>query len=287
VPSKPEFGSGSAGGRYYSPARRVWSLVLSVVAFTVVTPLSVLVAAKLGSKPTHWSGATVADFTLPFDPFRFPSAPPESASQLLSASMDQDQGDTGDLGPSWYDAGAQEVVLGAVTPRGEEMRRALANGAGAKWRIQRVAHSARALQAAGNEVIELSDHGIVMTTIDGEHNRVVAATLRLSHALLTTIDHRYGDAVVLVYTPFQPPAYLNEPPPNPPSLWSRTNPPVAWWTLTTGFPWHLGLVALGVIALWTSPRLRRRPTSRQDPDPARRGDFRPYRGSKSPHLPNG
>jgi len=111
-----------------------------------------------------------------------------------------------------------------------------------------------------------------MTTIDGEHNRVVAGTTRLSHPLLATIERRYGDAVVLEYAPFQPPTYLNEPPPDPPSFWSRTNPPAAWWTLATGFPWHLGLVTLAVIALWTSPRLRRRSPRAASAPPADLGE---------------
>jgi hypothetical protein len=247
MPSKPEL------------RRTVWRLVVTVVAFTLGTPLLVLVTAKLGPAPTHWSGTSLG-FDLPFDAVGGPPAGvTEEMNLLLSQSYDQDQGDTGDLAPSWYDAGARRVVLGAVTARGEELRRALATGYPAdRWRVERVRNSSRALEAAGNEVINLSESGIFMTAVDAQHNRLQVTTTRLSHALFATINGRLGDMVQLRFAPLDGPGYLDEPPPNPPSLWSRTQPPATWWTLTTGFPWHLGLVTLGVIVLWTSPRLRQR-----------------------------
>jgi hypothetical protein len=259
------------GGRW-TLRRTVCNVVLTVVGFVVVTPLSVLAAAKLGPPPTHWSG-TPLRLEIPFDDLDGPPAgATEEMNLLLSQSNDQDQGDTGDLAPSWYDPGTRRVVLGAVTARGEEMRRALATGYPAtRWRVERVRNSAHVLEAIGNEAVSLSEYGIFMTVVDAEHNRVQVTTTRLSHALFVTITERFGDTVQLRFAPLSGPGYLGEPPPNPPSLWERTRPPATWWTLATGFPWHLGVITLGVVTLWAYPLLRRRP----QPAPARTGPTEP------------
>ena len=57
-------------------------------------------------------------------------------------------------------------------------------------------------------------------------------------------------------SPLEPIAYLDGPPPNAPSQWSRADPVGTWFTLLTGFPWYLGTV-LAVVALWSVLQARR------------------------------
>ena len=246
--------------------RRILLIIASVVAVGVGTPALVLLAVGIGGEPTHWSGPRFADVE---SPFRLTSveAAPEPANILLSRARDADETDRGDLAPSWWDADAGEVVLGAVTDRGEQARRLLAEGHGGPYRIERRAHSARELAEVMHAATDLSGYGVFMTGIDPPGNRVTVATRRLSHELFAAAAARFGDTVAIVQAPFTPEMYIDGPPPNRPSWWSRADPAGTWFTLTTGFAWYLGAVVLVVGALWVLPWLSRRRTTRPA-DPA-------------------
>jgi hypothetical protein len=236
--------------------RRVLLIISSLAAVAVGTPVLVLAAVGVGLEPTHWSGTRFADFESPLA-WTDVQAAPEPANVLLSRASDAEMTDRGDLAPSWWDADAGEVVLGAVTERGEQARRSLAQGSGVAYRIERRAHSTRELTDVMDAATDLSRYDVFWTAIDAEHNRVTVASPRLSHGLYA-VAARFGDTVAIVHTPFGGPGYIDEPPPNPPSWWSRADPPGTWFTLTTGFPWYLAAVAVLVGALWILPRLARR-----------------------------
>jgi hypothetical protein len=223
----------------------------------VGTPLSVLVATELGAEPDHWSGVPLVDIESPLS-ITSGEAPPEPAAMLLDRAARQDENDTGDLAPSWWDAAAGEVALGAATERGERMRQAVAEGQASPYRIERRPHSSRELTAVMHAATGLSPYGVFMTYVDAEHNRVLVSTRRLDPDLFSAAAARFGDTVAVVQAPFQPETYLDEPPPNPPSWWSRADPPRTWFTLTAGFPWYLGTAALVVAVLWLAPMLPRR-----------------------------
>jgi hypothetical protein len=241
--------------------RRVLLIIASLVAVAVGTPALVLAAVGVGLEPTHWSGTRLADFETPLARIGVEAAP-EPANILLSRATDADQTDRGDLAPSWWDADAGEVVLGAVTERGEQARHLLAQGSGVPYRVERRAHSVRELTDVMDAAIDMSEHGVFMTAIDPSGNRVTVSARCLSHDLFAADASRFGDTVAIAYAPFMPEVYLDEPPPDPPSWWSRTDPPGTWFTLATGFPWYLGAVLVIVGALWAPPWLGRR---RQDP----------------------
>jgi hypothetical protein len=237
--------------------RRIVLVGLSIVALTVGTPLSVLVATELGAEPNHWSGVALVDVESPLSvPTR--EAPPEPAAVLLDRAARQDENDTGDLAPSWWDAAAGEVSLGAATERGEQMRQAVAEGQASPYRIERRPHSSRELTAVMDAATDLSRYGASMTSIDAEHNRVLVSTRRLNRDLFTAAASRFGDTVAVVHAPFDPEVYLDGPPPNPPSWWSLADPPRTWFTLATGFPWYVGTVVLVVAILRVGPMLPRR-----------------------------
>jgi hypothetical protein len=237
--------------------RRVLQATASLGAVVVATPVLVLLAAGVGAEPTHWSGPRLAGVETPLRLISVDAAP-EPANILLSRAADADEHDQGDLAPSWWDADAGEVVLGAATERGEQARRLLAEGSGVPYRIERRPHSVRELTDVMHAATDLSPYGVSMTAIDAPGNRVVVHTRRLGHDLFAAVASRFGDTVVIGYEPFTPESYLDGPPPNPPSWWSRTDPPGTWLTLLVGFPWYLGAVVVIVVALWTVPSLTRR-----------------------------
>ena len=64
--------------------------------------------------------------------------------------------------------------------------------------------------------------------------------------------------MAIVAAPFEPLVYIDEPPVDGPSWWSRADPPGTWFTLATGFPWYLaGAVAVAAL-FWLLPVLLRR-----------------------------
>jgi hypothetical protein len=243
-------------------SRRLLRVALSVVAVALVTPLAVLIAARLGPEPTHWSGVRLADVESPLLS-SVGEPPPEAAAMLLDRARRADDSDAGDLAPSWWDASAGEVVLGAVTARGSQARLDLVRGTDIAYRIERRAHSSRELTDLMHRATDLSPHGVYMTGVDAEGNRVLVGTRRLSPDLFTAAS-RYGDAVAVVYAPFTPEMYLDGPPPNQPSWWTRTDPLGSWLALLTGFPWYAGGLVVLVAALWTVPWLARRHRRRVD-----------------------
>jgi hypothetical protein len=236
--------------------RRVLLIIVSLVAVAAGPPVLVLVAVGVGLEPTHWSGTRYADVESPLVGTDVEAAP-EPANILLSRATDADQSDHGDLAPSWWDADAGEVVLGAVTERGEQARRLLAQGQGVPYRIERRAHSVHELTEVMHAATDLSVYGVLMTGIDPHGNRVTVGTRRLSHELFAAATSRFGGTVAIVHAPFTSDAYIDEPPPDPPSWWSRADPPGTWFTLTTGFPWYLGAVVVLVGAAWVGPWLAR------------------------------
>jgi hypothetical protein len=239
--------------------RRVLLIIASLVAVAVGTPVLVLVAVGVGLEPNHTSGTRLVGFEWPLARIDVEAAP-EPANILLSRASDADETDRGDLAPSWWDADAGEVVLGAVTERGEQARRLLAEGHDVPYRIERRAHSARELTDVMDAATDLMVYGVVMTELDPPGNRVIVTARRLSHELFAAAASRFGATVAIVHAPFIPDTYIDEPPPNPPSWWSRTDPPGTWFTLTTGFAWYLGAVVPIVGAAWVVPwLLRRRP----------------------------
>jgi len=233
--------------------RRLALVALSLAVLAVLTPLLVILAARAGLEPTHWSGVRLGDVRLPPDRIRAEPMP-EPAAVLLDRARRQDEADAGDLAPSWWDGGAGQVVLGAVTDRGERLRRTLVQGQAPPYRVERRAHSTRELTDAMDAATELD---VSWTGVDAEGNRVRVGARSLDHALFTTAADRFGD-VVVVLEPFAPETYLDQPPADPPSWWSRAHPPGTWFALTTGFPWYLGAAALIVAAAWVAPRLARR-----------------------------
>jgi hypothetical protein len=242
--------------------RRLVLVLLTVVGLAVATPVSVLVATQLGAEPTHWSGVRLTDVESPL-PTSAGDPPPEAAALLLDRARLADESDSGDLAPSWWDASAGQVVLGAVTARGEQMRLALAQGQAPPYRIELRARSSRELTDVMHRATELDRHGVTWTVVDAEGNRVLVGARRLNHDLFTAAS-RYRGAVAIVYAPFEPETYLDGPPPDRPSFWSRTDPPAAWLTLMTGFPWYAGAMVVIVGALWAVPWLSRRNRRRVD-----------------------
>src|SRR5689334_14490787 len=98
-------------------ARRI---ALTLVAVAVVVPVVVLGAALAGLEPTHWSGTRLSGVDVL--PYHRTVAAPEPANVLLSQARDQDDNDTGDLAPSYWDPDTGRVVLGAVTDAGAQRR---------------------------------------------------------------------------------------------------------------------------------------------------------------------
>src|SRR5262245_25760656 len=121
-------------------ARRI---VLTLVAVAIGVPVVVLGASLAGLEPTHWSGARLSGLeSLYFDR---PAGAPEPANQLLSHARDQDESDTGDLAPSYWDPDEGQVVLGAVTDAGVVQRETLGHSSGTAYRVERRQHSSQVL----------------------------------------------------------------------------------------------------------------------------------------------
>ena len=179
-------------------------------------------------------------------------AAPEPANVLLSHARDQDDADAGDLAPSYWDPDAGQVVLGAVTDEGVQRREALGRSSGTPYRVERRRHSSRELTGTMHAVIPDPSGAAVMSGTDARGNRVELTVTRLDHSLLARIG-RHDGAVAVRLSPLQPIAYLDGPPPNAPSQWSRADPVGTWFTLLTGFPWYLGTVLAVVAALVGAP----------------------------------
>jgi hypothetical protein len=89
-------------------------------------------------------------------------------------------------------------------------------------------------------------------------DRVLVGVDRLSHSLFAELATGFGGgAVAVVAAPFEPLVYIDMPPANPPSWWSRADPPGTWLTLATGFPWYLGSAVAAAALFWLLPLLRR------------------------------
>ena len=239
---------------------RVLRVCGTVVVFAALVPTSVVLAPLAGLEPTHWSGGRLQSVEFPpLRPGR--DAAPEPANVLLSNARTMDESDAGDVAPSYWDADAGQVVLGAVTERGAAMRRALGEHAGVPYRVDVRPRSARELATIMNDVLPWEPHGAVMSTVDAEGNRVALSVVHLSHGLFTDIDARYGNAITVVVMPFRPVIYLDEPPSDPPSWWDRARPVTTWFTLVTGFPWYLAAGVAAIALIWLRPLRRRRTSS--------------------------
>jgi hypothetical protein len=236
----------------WRPARRI---ALTLLAILVVVPLFVIGASLAGLEPTHWSGARLSGVELLPTHHRTVAAP-EPANVLLSGARDQDETDAGDLAPSYWDPDAVLVVLGAVTDAGAQRREALGRSSGTAYRVQRRRHSSRELTETMDGVIPDPSGAAVMSSTDARGDRVELTVTRLDHSVLARIGG-HGGAVAARLSPLQPLAYLDGPPPNPPSQWSRADPVGTWFTLLTGFPWYLGTVLAVVAVGWVVVRARR------------------------------
>ena len=234
---------------------------LTVAVLAVAVPLWVLVAATVGLQPTHWSGTHLAAFeVLPFRPHG--DAPPEPARVLLSQARDQEEGST-DLAPSYWDADARQVVLGATTEAGVAQRRTLGESSGTAYRIETRAHSAKELQVDMDEITSWVGYGVLMSSVDAEHNRAVLTTTRLSHGFFASLAGRYGDAAEIRYSPTMAPGSTQEiviGAPERSVIENRKDPLGSWFTLATGFPWYLGTALVLGAAWWLLPLVRRRRT---------------------------
>jgi hypothetical protein len=228
----------------------------TVAVFAALVPTLVVLAPVAGLEPTHWSGVRLRYVELPLLRHGVDIAP-EPANILLSNAATMDESDAGDVAPSYWDADAGQVVLGAVTERGMAMRRTLGDSAGVAYRVDRRSHSARELATIMNDVLPWAEHGAVMSSVDPRGNRVVLGVVGLSHGLFTDIADRYGDAMTVVVSPFMPLAYLDERPAHQPSWWDRTKPGATWFTLVTGFPWYLVAGLAATATIWLTPTLRR------------------------------
>ena len=242
--------------------RRVAAALAALAVLAVLVPSLVLGGIVAGLSPAHWSGTKVVELEVALLLTRSPGPMPEAAAMLLSRADRQDESDVGDLAPSWWDASAGEVVLGAVTPVGEAIRRSL-SAPGVATRIERRLLSAsqlRALQEAVTDGLQAAHiEGAYMIEVDAERNQVMLSVTSLSHDGLATVARRHGDAVVIRWSPLTPPAYNNGPPPDPPTLWDTARPVTTWFTLATGFPWYLATgLLLTAAGWWGLLRARRR-----------------------------
>jgi hypothetical protein len=183
-------------------------------------------------------------------PYHRAVAAPEAANLLLSQARDQDDNDTGDLAPSYWDPDAGRVVLGAITDAGAQRREALGRSSNAAYRVERRQRSSQELRATMDAVLPDPGGAAVQSGVDARGNRVELTVTRLDHSLLARAGRRDG-AVAVRLAPLRGHAYLDGPPPNPPSQWSIADPPGTWFTLLTGFPWYLAGVLVVLAALWT------------------------------------
>ena len=193
---------------------------------------------------------------------------PSRRGVLLGLARFQDERDIGDLAPSYWDAGAGTVVLGAVTDAGVGARRNIGESSGTAYRIERRASQRAGIEAIQHAVVPAPDGSARWSVVDAEHNRVELASDRLSHSRFANLATRFGaDTVAVVAAPFAPLVYIDERPANPPSWWSRADPPGTWLTLATGFPWYLASAVAVAALFWILPLLRpsARPTGCRPP----------------------
>jgi hypothetical protein len=232
---------------------------VTAVALALIVPLWVLVAGLVGLQPTHWSGTRMGSFEVPPFTKRIHAAP-EPARMLLSTARDQAER-SDDFAPSYWDADARQVVLGATTEAGVAQRRSLGEASGTAYRVERRPHSSRKLQTIQDEIRDWIGEGVLVSSVDSEHDRVVFTTTRLSHGFFVSVASRYGDAAEITYAPTMPAASTLElviGAPARPVAENRTDPLGSWFTLATGFPWYLGTALAAGTAVWFVPRLRRR-----------------------------
>jgi hypothetical protein len=240
------------------------SAAATVVALAIVVPVSVALATFAGLEPRHWTGVALVGLELPgVRPDIV--VPPESASILLHSAAVQDDHDTGDLAPSYWDANSGQVVLAAVTDAGVAERRNLGESSGTPYRIEFRPNSARELYATMHAAVPTSDRSAHMSKVDAERNRVVLHVDRLGHPLFAELARGFGgEKVAVVAAPFAPLVYIGERPADEPSWWSRSDPPGTWLTLATGFPWYLASSMAVAALFWLMLLLRR-----HQPDVAR------------------
>ena len=89
----------------------------TMVSLAIVVPVWVVLATLAGLEPEHWTGVRLAGVELPGVRPDIVAAP-ESANVLLSSARVQEERDTGDLAPSYWDADAGQVVLAPLPRRG-------------------------------------------------------------------------------------------------------------------------------------------------------------------------
>ncbi len=234
------------------------SAAATVVALAVVVPVSVVLATFAGLEPRHWTGVALVGVELPgVRPDIV--APPESASILLHSAAVQDEHDTGDLAPSYWDANSGQVVLAAVTDAGVAQRRNLGESSGTAYRIESRPNSAQQLNATMHAAVPTADRSAHMSEVDARHNRVVLHVDRLGHPLFAELATGFGgERVAVVAAPFAPLVYIDERPADEPSWWSRADPPGTWLTLATGFPWYLASSMAVAALFWLMLFLRGR-----------------------------
>jgi len=111
-----------------------------------------------------------------------------------------------------------------------------------------------------DEITDWTGEGVLMSSVDSEHGRVVFTTTRLSHGFFVSVASRYGDAAEISYAPTMAAASTLElviGAPARPVVENRKDPLGSWFTLATGFPWYLGTSLVVGTAVWFAPRLRR------------------------------
>lgn len=228
----------------------------TVVMLAVVVPAFVVLATMVGLEPTHWLGVRLHHIELfPFQRQGFPESLPEPVNLLISNAGSMDQAYLDDLAPSYWDAGARQVVLGAVTERGVSMRRALGESAGVAYRIERRPHSAGEL-ATIRQNVPWDEPSLMQVSVDEEGNRMELTVTFLSHGLFTGIA-RYGDAIAIAADPSMRPVIPVGPPPDPTSWRDWARPWTTWFTLATGLPWYLATGIATIALMWRAPIRRR------------------------------
>jgi hypothetical protein len=235
-------------------------------------PVLVIMAANLGLEPTHWFGTSLSHVELTGGTTIGPIAP-EPAKVLLGSAELQENGNSRDLAPSYWDPDTGRVMLGAVTDEGVRLRESLgrSNTSGAPYQVVRLKHSTFDLRALQDFVVE---HGgdywtVVSAGVDAQHNRVELTVRRLDHSTLAAMGRYHGEAAVRL-TPFAlfaanvaartdadavPGASPLADPVALPTL-RYADPVGTWFTLLTGFPLYLGGV-LAVLAAWWVVAIRR------------------------------
>jgi hypothetical protein len=233
--------------------------LLAVTAIlAVLVPALVIGGLAAGVPARHWWGTDVVAVELPLLD-RANDLPPEAAVVLLDRARLQDETDAGDLAPSWWDPGAGEVVLGAVTDVGESYRRSIIP-TGVAARVERRPYSVRHLRDLREAIADESDvDGRYFWFVDYDRDQVVVTVRSLSHTGLAAWASRYGGAVAVRWSPLVTYVGPGDIPPDAPSLWETARPMTTWLTLATGFPYHLAISVMLVAGVgWIARRRHRR-----------------------------